>query len=206
MEGPFRPKNSTWDGALWGSLGQFFRSSKTDLIGHSHRIAAKQVTKSQIALQRRIVRDSPQHHRKPRPPHSRKEELVDNKVLDINRVSKRKLSKSSHSQQSRIDIDRCAIFGALNLPVTVLIMVFIALSLGQLNVVYQGISLAISSILFVGLLALVGMGRPSHSYDIFRPPRYTGARFQSSVRTRQIQWSRSHPSSSKRFKVMCQNL
>ena len=97
-EGPFGQKTVLG----WGIVGVISQpsDSKTDLIGYSHRIAAKQVTESQIALQRHIMRDSPQHHRKPRPPHSRKEELVDNKVLDINWATKRNLSKSSDSQQS----------------------------------------------------------------------------------------------------------
>ena len=155
-EGPFGQKTVLG----WGIVGVISQpsESKTDLIGHSHRIAAKQVTESESVLQRRTMKDPLQDHCTPRPS---KKKRLDNRTSDGNRVLKRKLTrnfdyKSSILQQNRVDIDT----EKFRLPYTTSILRFIifiafaALSLSQFNVVRQDILLALSGTLCVGIPVL----------------------------------------------------
>ena len=66
---------------------------------------------------------------------------------------------------------------------------FVALFLSQFNVIRQGMFLAISGVIYVGFLALFGMGKPLHSCEFSGLPRcldYTGSRSQRRVQTRRI--------------------
>ena len=136
-------------------------------------------------MEENIKVDSSSHYSMPLPFNKNKKGLFDNRHRTI-------------SLKKKLDRDT-----AYHREFTGFMTLFVALFLSQFNVIHQGIFLAISGVIYVGFLALFGMGKPLHSCEISGLPRrldYTGSRSQRRVQTRRIQRSRSHPSSSKRSK------
>ena len=172
----------------WGIIGVIDRSSAnhSHLIGHSHHVVAKQLTESQMALQRSTMEDPSRHIYSPRPPYRKKDKLLDIKTLDFNRTIRRKSPKGSNSQRGEI-------LGDLILPSMgfIILSAFVALIIGQNNVIHQKMFSAISSLLCMGFLVLARTSQPPHYLN------YTSSRFQRRFRTRH-RWSRNLLSFSKK--------